>query len=322
MVGPYVVRRMLQAIPLLFGISIIIFLMLQMAPGGPLASGEAQAAITPEKIERLRAHYGLDDPLPIQYLNWLGGLVTGDWGVSYDTGQPVLQVITERLPTTLALTGLAFAVSLLIAIPVGILAATRQYSVFDYASTGLSFAGIATPSFWFGLMLLYLFSFQWDLLPSAGLTDLREDHVGFAAVWDRTTHLIMPVAVLALIATANLARYVRASMLEVLGQDYVRTARGSGLPERTVILQHAGKNASVPVVTIAMLMVPELFLGAVITETIFSIPGMGALFVHSAELRDYPVLLGILVIAAVLVVITNLAADVIYGFLDPRISYE
>jgi len=321
-VGPFVVRRMLQAIPLLFGISILIFLMLQMAPGGPLASGEAQSAITPEKIERLRGQYGLDDPLPIQYLNWLGGLMTGDWGISYDTGQPVLQVITERLPTTLVLTGLAFAVSLLIAIPVGIIAATRQYSMFDYASTGLSFAGIATPSFWFGLMLLYVFSFQLDWLPSSGLTDLREDHVGLAAVWDRISHLIMPVAVLALIATANLARYVRASMLEVLGQDYVRTARGSGLPERVVIVQHAGKNASIPVVTIATLMVPDLFLGAVITETIFSIPGMGALFVHSAELRDYPVLLGILVIAAVLVVITNLAADVLYGFLDPRISYE
>jgi len=248
--------------------------------------------------------------------------MTGDWGVSYDTGQPVLQTITERLPTTLVLTGLAFTVSLLIAIPVGIIAATRQYSMFDYASTGLSFAGIATPSFWFGLMLLYVFSFQLDWLPSSGLTDLREDYVGLAAVWDRTSHLIMPVAVLALIATANLARYVRASMLEVLGQDYVRTARGSGLPERVVIVQHAGKNASIPVVTIATLMVPDLFLGAVITETIFSIPGMGALFVHSAELRDYPVLLGILVIAAVLVVITNLAADVLYGFLDPRISYE
>jgi len=322
MVGPYIIRRLLQAIPLLFGISIIIFLMLQMAPGGPLASGEAQASVTPEQIEKLRGHYGLDDPMPVQYLNWLGGVMTGDWGTSYDTGQPVLEAITERLPTTLVLTGLAFAISLLIAIPVGVVAATRQYSAFDYASTGLSFAGIATPSFWFGLMLLYVFSFQLDLLPSSGLTDLRVEHTGLAAVWDRTLHLIMPVAVLALIATANLTRYIRSSMLEVLGQDYVRTARGSGLPERRVILQHAGKNASIPVVTIAMLMIPDLFLGAVITETIFSIPGMGALFVHSAELRDYPVLLGILIIAALLVVVTNLATDVIYGFLDPRISYE
>lgn len=322
MVGPYVARRLLQAVPLLFGISVVIFAMLQMAPGGPLASGEARSAITPEKIEQLRGHYGLDQPLPIQYLRWIGGLLTGDWGASYDTGLPVLQMIVDRLPATLWLTGLAFVASVLIAIPIGVLAAVRQYSIFDYLSTGLSFAGIATPSFWFGLMLLFVFSFSLDWFPASGLSDLREQHSGFAAVIDTASHLVLPVTVLALVSTANLARYVRASMLEVLGQDYVRTARGSGLPERTVVLQHAGKNAAIPVVTIAVVMVPELFLGAVITETIFSIPGMGSLFVHSAELRDYPVLLGILVIAAVLVVVANLAADVIYGLLDPRISYE
>lgn len=318
----YVARRALQAVPLLFGISIVIFLMLQMAPGGPLASGEASAArLTPEQIERLRGAYGLDDPLSVQYLRWVGGLLQGDWGTSYSTGRPVLTVIAERIPTTLLLSGSAFAVAILIAVPVGVAAATRQYSIFDYLSTGLTFAGIATPSFWFGLMLLFVFTSTLGWLPSSGLEDLRRDHEGFAAVWDRVQHLLMPVAVLALIATANLTRYVRSSMLEVLGRDYIRTARGNGLPERVVVVQHGLRNAAIPVVTIAIITIPELFLGAVITESIFAIPGMGRLFIESANLRDYPVLLGILVIASVLVVLANLLADVLYGLLDPRISY-
>jgi len=318
----YVIRRSLQAIPLLIGISIVIFLMLQMTPGGPLASSEGGGGrATAERTERLRAEFGLDDPLPVQYLNWAGGIVTGDWGTSYNTGRPVLDTIADRLPTKLLLTGLAFLIALLIALPVGIRAATRQYSAFDYASSGLSFVGVSTPSFWFGLMLLYVFSFQLGWLPSSGLEDLRQAHVGLAAVWDRLSHLIMPVAVLALIATAQLTRYVRGSMLEVLHEDYVRTARGNGLPERNVIVRHAFRNAAIPVVTIAVLMIPELFLGAVITESIFAIPGMGRLFIDSADLRDYPVLLGILTIAALLVVVTNLLADLLYGLLDPRISY-
>ncbi len=321
--GTYVIRRSLQAIPLLIGISIVIFLLLQMTPGGPLASSEGGGGrATAERTERLRAQYGLDDPLPVQYLNWAGGIVTGDWGTSFNTGRPVLEAIADRLPTTLLLTGLAFGVSLLIALPIGILAATRQYSVFDYVSSGLSFVGVATPSFWFGLMLLFLFSFELGWLPSSGLEDLREQHVGLAAVWDRMSHLIMPVAVLALISTAQLTRYVRGAMLDVLHQDYVRTARGSGLSERTVVVRHAFRNAAIPVVTVAVLMIPELFLGAVITESIFAIPGMGRLFIESADLRDYPVLLGILIIAALLVVMANLLADVLYGLLDPRITYE
>lgn len=320
--GTYVIRRGLQAIPLLIGISMVIFLMLQMTPGGPLASSEAGGGrATAERTERLREEYGLDDPLPVQYVNWAGGVVTGDWGTSFNTRRPVLQTIAERLPTTLLLTGLAFAISLLIALPVGILAATRQYSAFDYVTSGVAFMGVATPSFWFGLMLLFVFSFELGWLPSSGLEDLRRQHVGLGAVWDRASHLIMPVAVLALISTAQLTRYVRGSMLEVLNHDYVRTARGSGLPER-IVLRYAFRNAAIPVVTIAVVMIPELFLGAVITESIFAIPGMGRLFIESADLRDYPVLLGILTIAALLVVLANLLADVLYGLLDPRIGYD
>jgi peptide/nickel transport system permease protein len=320
--GSYLIRRSLQAVPLLLGISLLIFLLLQMTPGGPLAASEGSSRVTPEQIERLRGRYGLDDPIPVQYLKWLGGVVTGDWGIAYNTGRPVLEVIGERVPTTLLVGGTALLVSLLIAVPVGVLAAARQYSPFDYASTGLSFVGMATPSFWFGMMLLFVFSFQLRWLPSSGLEDLRARSEGFAAVLDTAQHLIMPVTVLSLITVAQLTRYVRSSMLEVLGQDYVRTARGSGLPERTVIMSHALKNASIPVLTIAVTMVPELLFTAVITESIFALPGMGRLFIESANLRDYPVLLGLLMIASAVVVVANLIADLLYGWLDPRITYE
>lgn len=319
----YLTRRLLLSVPLLLGISVVVFLLLQATPGGPLSNGEGGAGQTsPEQIERLRAEYGLDRPLPVQYLDWLGGLATGDWGTSMRTGQPVLTMIGERLPTTLLLIGIAFGISLLIAIPVGIAAARRQHSAFDYAATGLSFAGFATPSFWFGLMLLFVFSYSLGWLPSAGLEDLRETHTGLDGLWDRIEHLIMPVAVLALVTTASLTRYVRAAMLDVLDQDYIRTARGSGLPERTVILRHGLKNAAIPVVTVAVLAIPELFLGTVITESIFSISGIGRLFIESADERDYPILLGILVIASLLVVLANLLADILYALLDPRIAYD
>lgn len=319
----YLTRRLLMSVPLLIGISIVVFGLLQATPGGPLSNGGegAGAQLSPEQIERLRDEYGLDDPLPVQYLSWAGGIVTGDWGTSLRTGRPVLEMIVDRLPATLLLIGLAFAISLAIAIPVGIVAARRQHSTFDYVATGVSFAGFATPSFWFGLMLLFLFSYSLGWLPSSGLEDLRETHTGLDSLWDRMQHLIMPVAVLALVTTASLARYVRASMLEVLDQDYIRTARGSGLPERTVVMRHALKNAAIPVVTVAVLAVPELFLGTAITETIFSIPGIGRLFIESADQRDYPVLLGILVIASLLVVLANIVADLLYALLDPRIAY-
>lgn len=319
----YLTRRLLMSVPLLIGISIVVFGLLQATPGGPLSNGGegAGAQLSSEQIERLRDEYGLDDPLPVQYLSWAGGIVTGDWGTSLRTGRPVLEMIVDRLPATLLLIGLAFAISLAIAIPVGIVAARRQHSTFDYVATGVSFAGFATPSFWFGLMLLFLFSYSLGWLPSSGLEDLREPHTGLDGLRDRIEHLIMPVAVLALVTAASLTRYVRASMLEVLDQDYIRTARGSGLPERTVVMRHALKNAAIPVVTVAVLAVPELFLGTAITETIFSIPGIGRLFIESADQRDYPVLLGILVIASLLVVLANIVADLLYALLDPRIAY-
>lgn len=316
---PYLLRRTLQAIPLLIAISIVVFAMLQMTPGGPLASGEGRANVSSEQVERLRGRYGLDDPLPVQYLTWAGKVLTGDWGVSYNQSRPVLDVIADRLPTTLLLVGLSFLVALVVALVVGIVAALRQHTWLDYSLTGFAFAGLAVPSFWLGLICLYVFAYSLDWLPTGGLEDLRFPKTGLAAVWDRALHLAMPVGVLGVIVGAGLARYVRGAMLDVLSQDYVRTARGSGLPERTVILRHALRNAAIPIVTVAIVAIPELFLGTVVTESIFAIPGMGRLFVESADLRDYPVLLGLVMVGAVLFVIANMLADVTYRRLDPRV---
>lgn len=323
--GRYIFRRTLQAIPLLIGISMLVFLLLQMTPGGPLAVSESPGAsgrITEEDMQRLRDRYGLDDPMSVQYIHWAEALVQGDWGTSFNTGRPVLAMIGERLPTTLLLTGLAFFFALLIAFPVGLIAALRQYSIFDYLSTTVSFLGISLPSFWLGLMLLYVFSFSLGWLPSVGLSDPRHDYAGTAAIWDHIRHLLMPVAVLAMASAAGLTRYIRASILDVLGQDYIRTARAKGLSEQIVIGLHALKNGLVPIITVLALELPDLFIGAVITESIFAISGMGRLFIDSANLRDYPVLMGILMIASVLVIVANLLADILYSVFDPRIVYR
>lgn len=321
----YFIRRVLQAIPLLIGITIIIFGMLQMTPGGPLSVAENPAGrgrVSEEDLQRMRDRYGLDDPIYVQYLNWAGGIFRGDLGTSFNTGLPVARMIGERLPTTLLVMGLAFALTLLLSFPIGILAAVKRYSFFDYVTTSVSFLGVAVPSFWFAIMLMYVLSFKFGLLPSVGLTDPRADHSGFSGIWDRITHLIMPVSVLALTSTAIITRYVRASMLDIISQDYVRTARAKGLKEQVVIWVHALKNAAIPIVTVLALELPDLFIGAVIVESIFAIPGMGRLFIDSANLRDYPVLMGVLAIAAALVIAFNLLADLLYGLLDPRIRYS
>ena len=317
----YILRRLLQSIPLLLVITIIIFLLLQMTPGGPLAMGETSGSgrVTAEQLEHLRAAYGLDKPLYIRYVYWLRDFIQGDWGTSFNTGRPVLIMILERLPTTLLLTGLAYLVMLVLSFPIGIFSSVRQYSLFDYLLTSLAFIGISIPSFWFGLLLLYFFSFKTGWLPAFGLTDVSHDYTGIAHLWDMGRHLLMPVSALALIDTAAVTRYIRASMLEIIHQDFVRTARAKGLGERKIILKHVLRNATIPIVTVLALRIPDLFLGTVVTETIFAIPGMGRLFIMSADLRDYPVLMGILVIAAILVILSNLLADVLYAALDPRI---
>jgi peptide/nickel transport system permease protein len=317
-VGRYVIRRLIQAIPLLLGISLISFGILKAVPGGPTAAYEGNPSFTDEDLRRLEAAFGLDQPVHVQYLNWLAHFVQGDWGYSYSGGQPVLSLIFERLPNTLYLTVIAYLVVLLIAIPVGVLTATRQYSWFDHIVTGSTFAFLSTPTFWLGLLLLLFFGLQLRWLPLGGIQTLGTDF----SVVDRARHLVLPVATLALVQIGSYTRFLRASMLETIHQDFMRTARAKGLTERIVVLRHALKNAAIPLVTVAALDLPDLFAGALVTEQIFGWPGMGRLFWDSATRFDYPVLMGILAITSILIVLANLLADVLYGYLDPRIRYS
>ncbi len=316
--GQDIRRRLVQMIPLLLGISVIIFLIIQAAPGGPDGIFfETGRFIDPQVIAAFRHRLGLDQPIYIQYIRWLGSLLTGDLGVSYTTARPVGEMIVERLPATLELMGISFVFAALVALPLGIYSAVRQYSAFDMGATTLSFLGMAMPVFWFALILQLFFSVQLHLLPTQGRVT-----VGDASVLDQLRHLILPGIVLSLRQIAGWSRYMRSSLLEVVRADYVRTARSKGLSERAVLMRHAVKNALIPVVSVMALDLAGLFSGAVITETVFSWPGIGRLFVQSMGLRDYPVLMGILIMGSFMVVFFNLVADIIYGLLDPRISFS
>ncbi len=316
--GRYVVRRLLQALPLLFAISVVSFAILKATPGGPLAAYEGNPDFTDADRVRLEHAFGLDRPLPVQYLSWLGSFLTLDWGYSFSSHQPVLTLIGERLPNTLYLMGTVFVVVLLLAIPIGVLTAVRQYSVFDYVVTGTTFTFLSTPTFWLGLLLIILFGLQLRWLPLGGMATLGADF----EIGDRLRHLVLPVATIALVQLGSHVRYLRASMLETIGQDYMRTARAKGLAERVVVLRHALKNAAIPLVTVVALDVPDLFVGALVTEQIFGWPGMGRLFWDAATRSDYPVLQGILAVSSTLIVLANLLADVTYGYLDPRIRFS
>lgn len=302
---------------LLLGVTIMSFVLLKSAPGGPLSIYRERADVSRADVARLRQQLGLDDPIPVQYVRWVGNLARGDWGDSLVTNERVVDRIWQRLPATLELMATAYLLTVLIALPVGVLAAVRQYSWFDYLTTGVVFVGLSMPVFWFGLLFILLFSVQLGWLPTSGIATAG---VGFD-VEDRLKHLVMPASVLALVFAGGYTRYLRSSMLEVIGRDYVRTARAKGLAERIVILRHALRNALIPVVTLIALDLPELFTGAVVTETIFAWPGMGRLYVESLARLDYPVLMAVLTVSAVLVVVGNLLADIGYAYLDPRIRY-
>jgi peptide/nickel transport system permease protein len=315
--GGYVARRLIQAIPLLIGITVVAFAILKTTPGGPLAAYEANPSVTPEDLRRLEHALGLDQPVPVQYASWLGHFLTGDWGYSLATSQPVLRTIIERLPNTLWLMTTVYVVTLLIALPIGVLTAVKQYSWFDHAVTGATFAAFSMPTFWLGLLLVILFGLTLRVLPLGGMLAPGAPFT----IGDLARHLVLPVATLSLVGVGTYVRFLRASMLETTGQDYMRTARSKGLAERQVITRHALKNAAIPFVTVAALDLPELFGGALVTEQIFGWPGMGRLFYDSVTRYDYPVLMGILAISATFVVLANLLADVLYGYLDPRIRY-
>ncbi|MCL4425886.1 MAG: ABC transporter permease [Firmicutes bacterium] len=313
----YLARRLLQAIPVLLGISLLLFLIMHALPGGPMAMYLNNPNITPEQIARMKHAYGLDRPLYVQYVSWLSDLVQGNLGKSFADGRPVLDRILERFLATLELMGASYFVAMVLAIPLGVLASLRQYSLADILTTVLAYLGISMPTFWFGIVLIMVFSSWLHWFPSGGRITQ-----GGGGPLDVLNHLVLPTTVLALYSVATWSRYVRSSMLEVLRSDYVRTARAKGLSERIVIYKHALRNALVPVVTVLALDAGYLFSGALITETIFAWPGMGRLFWDSVLKRDYPLLMGILMIASILVVALNLLADLIYVLLDPRIQYN
>jgi peptide/nickel transport system permease protein len=314
-VARFIARRFAQAVPVMFGITVIAFLIVNAVPGGPLSVYENSPNISPEDIARLEHTLGLDQPLYIRYLNWLGHFVSGDWGYSYATHRPVLEMIRERLPNTLYLMITVYIFTLLLAIPVGLLTSVRQYSKFDHLVTGITFTGLSMPTFWLGLLLIIIFGLYLGIFPLGGMgsPDIEFDPL------DRLWHLVLPVVTLSFVGIAHYTRYLRASMLETLGQEYVRTARAKGLVERIVVIRHAFRNAAIPLVTVAALDLPELFVGALVTETIFGWPGMGRLFWDAATRSDYPVLMAILTASAGMVIGANFMADLLYGYLDPRI---
>ena len=314
----YVLRRLAAMIPLLLGITVVLFGVIQAAPGGPegalLSSGRL---VDPAVLAAYRERLGVDRPVPVQYARWLAGAVQGDLGMSFSTARPVSEMIVERLPATLALMGSSFLLAAVLALAVGVLSALRQYSAWDHLATGLSFLGIAMPVFWLALILQLVFGVWLGWLPVAGTQT-----VGASSLADRLAHLVLPAVVLSFRYVAGWSRYLRSSLLEALHADYVRTARAKGLPERTVVATHALRNALGPVVSVMALDLAGLFSGAVITETVFAWPGIGRMFVQAMFSRDYPLLMGILLLGSVMVVLFNLVADVVYGLLDPRVRYE
>jgi peptide/nickel transport system permease protein len=322
--GLFALRRLVLAVPLLIGITFISFMVIHLAPGEPVVlQNEEQIGtqLTPQAKQALRELYGLDKPLPVQYWNWLTRLVRLDFGRSLQPdAKPVLAKIGERLPITLFLNVVEMFIIIALAVPIGVLSATRQYSLFDKATTVFVFTGFATPDFWLALMLMILFGVQLGWLP---ISQLRSPNWEYMTFWgqqlDFLNHLILPIFVAVFGGLAGFSRYMRQSMLEVVRQDYIQTARAKGLGEEVVIGKHALRNALLPVVTILGLSVPGLIGGSVIIESIFAIPGMGQLMVQAVYARDYPVVMGNLVIVAVLTLVANLCADLAYGLVDPRI---
>ncbi len=309
----YLINRFLQAIVLLFVVSAMVFFVIHAAPGGPALLNNPE--IDRETAQQMAENLGLNDPIPLQYARWLGNVVQGKLGMSYQHGVAVSQMVSERLPATLLLTITSIVLAVLIAVPLGIVSAVKPYSIFDYLATLTAFFGVSVPVFWMGLMLIILFSVELRWLPSGGMLTTGE---AFSMV-DLLRHLLLPTIVLSTFSMAQLARYTRSSMLDVIRRDYVRTARSKGLGEQVVLWRHALKNALIPVVTVIGLQLPRAFGGAAITEAVFSWPGMGRLAVDSAFQRDYPVVMGISMMIALVVVISNLITDLAYVYLDPRV---
>jgi peptide/nickel transport system permease protein len=309
----YLARRLAQSLLVLVLISVAIFTIIHLAPGGPAIL--VAPDLTPADRASITHNLGLDQSLHVQLGKWFQAVARGDFGRSLTNQRPVIELIVERLPATLLLTAAALGVAVCGGVPLGVVAARRPNSWIDHSATGLGALGVSVPSFWLGIMLILLFSVRWRLLPSSGMSTLG---AGFS-VADLVRHLVMPTAVLALFYLAQIASYCRSSMLDVMQRDYVRTARAKGVGERPVLFHHALRNALIPIVTVIGLLMPRLVGGAAITETIFSWPGLGRLAVEAAFKRDYPLIMGITVVFAVAVVVSNLLVDVAYALIDPRV---
>ena len=313
--GRYLIRRAIISVVTLIAISMVVYGILAIAPGDPLSGFASNPNVPPELRERIRETMGLNEPVHVQYWRWATAYVQGDWLQSYSAKIPVRDYVMSRLPTTLMISGSAFLLSVLVAVPIGVLSAIKQYSLFDQAATTFAFLGFSIPTFFSGILLILIFSVYFDWLPFVYDSQVT----GF---WPQVKQSIMPIAVLGLAGAAQLMRFVRASMLETINQDYVRTARAKGLREKSVVVLHAMRNALIPVVTVLALQVPELFGGAIITEQIFRVPGIGRALIDGIYSKDVPVVMAITFGIAVLVVVFNVIADILYAVLDPRIRYS
>jgi peptide/nickel transport system permease protein len=319
--GRYLARRLIIAVPTLLLISFVLFAVISLAPGDPMSQFALNPAVPAEVRENIKRSMGLDQPWPVRYVKWVSSLAQGDWGYSFASrGVPVWELIKQRLPNTLMVVGIAFIISVLLALPIGILSAVKQYSLFDHLATGFAFIGFSVPTFFTGVLFIIIFSERLHWLPSMYQSTIRAD--GLDWLGQQIKQSIMPITVLALFQTATLVRFTRASMLENLPQDYVRTARAKGVAEAAVINRHVVRNSLIPVVTLLALSAPGIFAGALITEQIFTVPGIGALLIDSILKSDTPVVMAITFTFSVLVVFFNLLADIIYGVLDPRIRYD
>jgi peptide/nickel transport system permease protein len=319
-VGRYIARRLLIAIPTIIVISFVVYAILALAPTDPLSQFGADPRVPPEVRAQVRTALGLDDPWPLRYVKWVTALAHGDFGISFMSHSSVMDLIKQRLPNTLAVVGVAYVIGVLLAIPIGMISAVKRYSLFDHVATTFAFVGFSVPTFFTGILLIIIFSINLRWFPFIYDSTLQINDL--SSFLDQMKQSIMPITVLALFDTATIARYTRAEMLEHLPLDYVRTARSKGLQEQIVVLRHVLRNSLIPVVTLIALGVPAVFGGAIVTEQIFRVPGIGELLVTAIGTGDTPVVTAVLLIFAVLVVLFNLLADVMYAVLDPRIRYS
>jgi peptide/nickel transport system permease protein len=318
--GRYLLRRLLIAVPSLLGISIVLYAVLALAPGDPFSELVTNPAVPPEVVASLRAKFGLDDPIYLRYLHWLVAMLHGDWGYSFVSRVDVEKLIWQRLPATLFVIGSSQLLALLIALPVGVYSATKPYSLFDQIANTFAFIGFSLPTFFTGLLFILVFSIHLGWLPFVFRSDLSA--TGWQWYWEEFKQSIMPIAVLGLFQGASWTRYVRSAVLDVIRLDYVTTARAKGLREGKVVLKHVVRNALIPVVTLVALQIPTIFGGAIITEQIFRVPGIGSLLINSILANDTPVIMAVTFVFACLVILFNLIADILYGWLDPRIAYR